>query len=634
MVKPVYNYNKQNEKEKGNDREKEYLSKKRSEPDSERQEVDMVKLKKKINHIMISICNEAKESKNDLNLLYESMRKNYLLNEFTTNCLKYINKIILNIKKNHLKKFQGIFELNKIFILIIKELLMNEFELLLLSLYLESVDISSCDNLITFRDSLIFLCFLIKKLTLSEEKLKPINSFLNRKYQSFDDKFDKWFESNSSVFNNKLYFSYMEINQRFKEYNQSHSIYCKNNYIDYNLVIDRILTMSVPYNDNRNDNLFENKNINEGNNNLGNVLNSLSNSYKNLNINQNYLLNNNNNNNLNNFLNNYIPTLPGELYLNQNNNNNNLNCLHNTNIFSTKNKVNNEPINMNNKNKGLINPIIQQNENKDNKNNIELKATNESIINNSENNTQKETNKKSLNNKMFLVTQEERSNNNNIIKKEKEKEKENKVGKNITPNYLLYSMDNYNNISINKGNNNQKKELNNNLINNNENNIYMNNILGLNISQQINDYNPLKYNINLGINDINSSSRISLLSLENPYFMDVNNLYNNVFQGQGEENLKQLMNQSNENFFRSCLSFNGIYSSNNFYPNINNNNFININENNNNINYINMNQIPLVNNQNNINNNIQNNENLVINNINSEKNNKEKENNIIKEKNE
>ena len=149
--------NKQNEKEKN----KEYLSRKRIEPDSKKEEIDMLKLKKKINGIMMSICNEINESTNDLNILYDSMHKNYILNEFTSNCLKYINKIILDVRKNHLKKFQSIFELNRIFVSIIKELLMNEFELLLLSLYLESIDLSSCKDIISFKDSLIYI--LLKK---------------------------------------------------------------------------------------------------------------------------------------------------------------------------------------------------------------------------------------------------------------------------------------------------------------------------------------------------------------------------------------------------------------------------------------------------------------------------------------
>ena len=257
MVKPIFiNKRKEKEKEveKENEKSKELLAKKRDEPDIPNKEDDMIKIKKKIKEMMFSIYKDSNNSLNNEDIFYQTMSKNYLLNEFSSNCLNYINKIITNILKNQLKKFQGIFELNKLFISIIKELLINEFELILLSLYLESVNISSCPDVNSFKESLIFLCLFIKKLTLSEDKLSPINSFLNRKYQGFSGKFHKWIELNKSVLDKKLYFSYIEINQRFKEFNNSYSIYCKNNYIDYNLVIDRILTMSIPYNESKTEN--------------------------------------------------------------------------------------------------------------------------------------------------------------------------------------------------------------------------------------------------------------------------------------------------------------------------------------------------------------------------------------------
>ena len=558
--------NKQNEKEKN----KEYLSRKRIEPDSKKEEIDMLKLKKKINGIMMSICNEINESTNDLNILYDSMHKNYILNEFTSNCLKYINKIVLDVRKNHLKKFQSIFELNRIFVSIIKELLMNEFELLLLSLYLESIDLSSCKDIISFKDSLIYLCYFIKKITLSSEKISPIYSFLNRKYQNFEDKFKKWFEYNSSIFNNKLYFSYSEVNTRFKEYNQSHSIYCKNNYIDYNLIIDRILTMSIPYNESKTDNLFIDTNINKDlgkkrNNEIINYNNSLENK---INIEQKFLFNNDNINNLNNYINKNITINSEQIYLSKNNNNNN----------NLNNILTNEQLKIN---KELSEQKFQV---------TDIKKTNI---------------KTEQNKKIIFKTQEQKNDN----KEDKEENDENE--KKITLNNLL---DNYN-----LNNNNYKhKNSNNNIITNNENNIY-----GLNISQQIN--NQSKYN--LGINDINSLSRLSLFSFENPHFIEFKNLYNNVFQGQENENMKHLINQSNDNFLKSGLDIKGIYSSKNFYPNINNNNYININENNNNINYLNINQ--MINGNPNIFNSYNNlhiNENQRENNIYSENNNKNNEN--------
>ena len=561
--------NKQNEKEKN----KEYLSRKRIEPDSKKEEVDMLKLKKKINGIMMSICNEINKSTNDLNILYDSMHKNYILNEFTSNCLKYINKIVLDVRKNNLKKFQSIFELNRIFVSIIKELLMNEFELLLLSLYLESIDLSSCKDIISFKDSLIYLCYFIKKITLSSEKISPIYSFLNRKYQNFEDKFKKWFEYNSSIFNNKLYFSYSEVNTRFKEYNQSHSIYCKNNYIDYNLIIDRILTMSIPYNESKTDNLFIDTNINKDlgkkrNNEIINYNNSLENK---INIEQKFLFNNDNINNLNNYINKNITINSDQIYLSKNNNNNN----------NLNNILTNEQLKIN---KELSEQKFQV---------TDIKKTNI---------------KTEQNKKIIFKTQEQKNDN----KEDKEENDENE--KKITLNNLLYFLNN-----DNLNNNNYKhKNSNNNIITNNENNIF-----GLNISQQIN--NQSKYN--LGINDINSLSRLSLFSFENPHFIEFKNLYNNVFQGQENENMKHLINQSNDNFLKSGLDIKGIYSSKNFYPNINNNNYININENNNNINYLNINQ--MINGNPNIFNSYNNlhiNENQRENNIYSENNNKNNEN--------
>ena len=120
--------------------------------------------------------------------------------------------MITDVRKNHLKKLQGLFELNKIFISIIKELLMNEFELLLLSLYLESIDISLNSDIFSFQESLIYLCFFIKKLTVSSEIIAPINSFLIRKYQGFEAQFEKWVKLNSAIFNNKFFLFWSFIN--------------------------------------------------------------------------------------------------------------------------------------------------------------------------------------------------------------------------------------------------------------------------------------------------------------------------------------------------------------------------------------------------------------------------------------
>ena len=620
MVKPYF-INKSKTKEKS------YLSKKRTVPDEPTDEVDMVKLKKKINELMLSVCNEINTSTtNDLNVLYESMFKKYLLNEFTPNCLNYINRIITDTSKNHLKKFQGIFELNKIIVLIIKELFMNEFELILLSLYLELIDLSSNKDINTFKEALIFLCFFIKKLTLSEKNLAPINSFLNRKYQRFDEKYNLWIQSYTSILDEKiLYFNYNKINERFIEYNQTHSIYCKNNYIDYNLIIDRILTMSIPYNENRNDNSFINKKIGFGNIDSTSELNNLNSTFKNdlqenTNINLNSFINNNyniNNNETNlNINGKYLPYYNSAFTTNAlNNQNSNLNNLYNkNNMFYQMNVINNQQINnnfMNTNSKDLIKPVMQEQEINVNKNISGVKSISEIEINNIKNNLQNEGNKKSLNPKKLFITQEQKNNNNislnNIESKDININNINNGQKDMTPNTLLYLLSqkqlneqgNNNNIPAFKRNNSNASIVNNITTknNNNENlSLLQSNLLGLNASQQMNGYNKINYNGPLGLNDINGTSQFSIFSSKNPYLSDMYN--NNIFRGNEDENFK-FIGQSSDNFFKSYYSMNGITSSRNFYPNLsNNNNYGNTNvqenmnnNNNNNINSLQINQL-------------------------------------------
>ena len=250
-------------------------------------------------------------------------------------------------------------------------------------------------------------------------------------------------------------------------------------------------------------------------------------------------------------------------------------------------------------NKNLVKPIMQEQEINNDKNITEIKSAGESEINNIKNNLLNEVNKKSLNPKIYFITQEQK--NNNDITKDIESKDNSKIKKDITPHDLLRFIgqkvsneQNNNNNIINYKRNNSNNSITTNIMKNNNENLSLlqSNILGLNTSQQLNDYGQLKYNGNLGFNDINAASQFSFFSSKN----QGNFGYNNIFGGQAEENLKQLIGQSSNNFFNSYYSLNGITSSKNFYPHLNNNNYgngdvqQNIN-NNNNINCLQINQL-------------------------------------------
>ena len=226
--------------------------------------MDMLKIKEKINEIMEKISNDKTvididniKNKRNIELLnkiyddsktslYQDMFQKYIKNEFSLSCISYINKIILDIKKNvHLQQYEGKYNFNKLLMTLTKELLFNEFELILLSLYLDYIDLSL--NIFTMEESFLYICFFIKKLTINSNQLAHINSFLSNKYKNFNYYYDKWYKINEEKINKKLYFTYFEINQRFRDYNIPSNIYCKNNYIDYNNIVDKILSMSLPY---------------------------------------------------------------------------------------------------------------------------------------------------------------------------------------------------------------------------------------------------------------------------------------------------------------------------------------------------------------------------------------------------
>ena len=234
------------------------VSNKKKYRDQLTNEVDMLNFKKKIKSLMIQLQEAKKQTQNKISNIdviyteipdniYQNMFQKYIKNEYTLTCVMLINKIVLDIKRNHLEQYQTKYNFNKLFVSLTKELLFNEYELILLSLYLEYIDISLYLDLFSLEDSLLFLFFFVKRLTITINELEPINSYLIKKYENFSHKFKKWLFINEKKISSKLYFNYIEINQRFKEYTSPFNVYCSDNYIDYNFIVDNILSMSLPY---------------------------------------------------------------------------------------------------------------------------------------------------------------------------------------------------------------------------------------------------------------------------------------------------------------------------------------------------------------------------------------------------
>ena len=556
------------------------VSNKKKDRDQFKKEMDMIRLKEKINEIMKKVSNDKSKIENnnlkykkniDLlnekytdnsNILYQSMFQKYMKEEFTLICVSFINKIIMDIKRNHLEQYEGKYNFNKILISLAKDLLLNQFELILLSLYLEYINISLYLDNYSLEDCLLFLCYFIKELTIDKNELEPIKFYLYEKYNNFKDKYKDWFRIIEKKINNKLNFSYFEINQRFKEFNEPFNPYCSDNYIDYNYVVDRILTMSLPYVDVKKENHNNNETINNLNNNS-------------------YIIDEDNNKNI---INNKDENK------NDNGNDKNTNYINNNyinNNYINNNYINNNKININvgdskNYNKQIVRPEPFTNIGQNTQNNLKI---NKNDKNDSSNNSS--FNKLNLND----------SNNNYFIKESNNKSKyiiNNPLPQAVTANNLLHSLGNINRYLIAPGN--SKLMLSSSLLSNmhsiNNNtpiDYHENSYINLNKQNMINnqrpieeDYAPKKMNSNLIMNAIQTPSQSSFIFQQKPSLMEINlfnrNNSSHIFDDEGET-LKQILGVSSEKYFRSSMSFDSPKYSYGAHINNGNNNFTNINNN-------------------------------------------------------
>ena len=221
------------------------------------QELDMLKFKQKINSEiennpfpkMDIFINDNEQEKN-----YLSLYKKYINEELTPLCIVFINRIIsksktldLEIKNNN--------DLHKILLSLTKKLMMNEYELTIFSMILDEFGWSNFG--FSTYDYLMFIGFFVKRLSGDDELI--IFEYIKEQDNSINDKYINWKKIYNEKIKNHRNFTYSEVNDRFRLLKRPFNIYCKNNYIDYNNVVDKILKMSLPYNENKHK---ENEDIN------------------------------------------------------------------------------------------------------------------------------------------------------------------------------------------------------------------------------------------------------------------------------------------------------------------------------------------------------------------------------------
>lgn len=216
------------------------------------------KIKKLINEELYT--NYSKNDKNNKDNIYDSILLNYNKKEkekeYNNRYSKYMTEqfnstlvgmVVTYINNN--SSFPKDFQLESNFINklinLIKHLLMNEIELVNLTILIDKIGWKHQTI-----DHWTYFCILgiyVKKLVGNEEESNLLINYFQIKNNKFLDFYKIIYEKEIKKKFDIKDFSIKTINKRFKEISKPINSYCKKDYIKYNVMADKIVNLSQPY---------------------------------------------------------------------------------------------------------------------------------------------------------------------------------------------------------------------------------------------------------------------------------------------------------------------------------------------------------------------------------------------------
>ena len=187
------------------------------------------------------IINNINEKDNDS--LYKKVQNNYLKNNLNINIISMITQLI-NTSTTLPKELKNNYPLNNILLDITKELMFTDLEIVYFSLYLDNFGWTN--DYYDIKDNLIITGLSVKKFL--NKDIDIIENHLDKTYKNIDEKFKNWINTQSDIKKN-ISFSPIIVNERNNILKKPFNCYCRNNYIDYNDAVDKILQLSLPYNE-------------------------------------------------------------------------------------------------------------------------------------------------------------------------------------------------------------------------------------------------------------------------------------------------------------------------------------------------------------------------------------------------
>jgi hypothetical protein len=210
------------------------------------------------------IISEQMQREINREIKYEELTNKYNSDIFSQRIFMIICRIISSSKIA--KQVNVSNPLYIVLVKIAKLLLMTEIDLIVLYIFLEKIGWKEIDALVKCYDIFsIFLNICITSKKKSSEFSETIISSIFKENHNLESQYRDFMNSNVIINNINLFdISIKDINEKQVELCKPFNINCKEEIIDYNFCVDQILSMSMPYSENRKNNSL-NANINNTN---------------------------------------------------------------------------------------------------------------------------------------------------------------------------------------------------------------------------------------------------------------------------------------------------------------------------------------------------------------------------------
>jgi hypothetical protein len=184
---------------------------------------------------------------------YEDLCKKYLSENYTIATLNIVNRIIL--RSNEAIHINNTFPLHSAILKLCRSLLLSDIELCVFSIYLERLG-WQCNYFDP--NQYLHIIAILTKYRVSDDAQIIVKSVF-KEVPNLEISYNEFIQIKIEKEKyDVLFVGLPELNRRYLLLNAPFNTTCKNNFMDYNYCVDQILSMSLPYSENKKTNNVKN----------------------------------------------------------------------------------------------------------------------------------------------------------------------------------------------------------------------------------------------------------------------------------------------------------------------------------------------------------------------------------------